>query len=98
MKNAAVSKRQNFPSNPIGAWTNSVLLSGTSGLHSEAWDSRKASQGIGPVFNADRPGIGCRILKRRRAQARRVGKSWRSGLPERPSGWEDGRTKKWGLP
>jgi hypothetical protein len=28
-------------------------------------------------------------------QARRVGKSWRSGLLERPSGREDGRTKKW---
>jgi hypothetical protein len=31
-------------------------------------------------------------------QARRVGKSWRSGLLERPSGREDGRAKNGGLP
>ena len=31
-------------------------------------------------------------------QARRVGKSWRSDLEERPSGWEDGRAKNGGLP
>jgi len=28
-------------------------------------------------------------------QARRVGESWRSGLMERPLGWEDGRAQKW---
>ena len=31
-------------------------------------------------------------------QARRVGESWRSGLLERPSGREDGRTENGGLP
>jgi hypothetical protein len=31
-------------------------------------------------------------------QDRRVGKSWRSGLLERPSGREDGRAKNGGLP